>query len=329
MTSLLLFGVLAFAGEANTQQATVKPSATIFFHYGYLFDEGAVGANEFSFDRGYFRLDGTVNERFSGRLTLDADHMKPAELGEDELTIDTKYRLFVKHAYLEAKDLGPLKVRAGIVDTPYAPYYDSFWGNRYIAKSMVDEHKVLDTADLGVAVLGEHAGGMVDWNLSLLNGEGYGKLESDAGKAVQARVTLDPLAKTGTMALPVTGFASYSGDATEHTPVFTWAGAAGFQREELAAWAEVVGRTEGGVSGLGYSATLNPRLPKVAGLVARYDRWDADGSVTGDALHALVGGVEKDFTEKVSVAVTYERSWVESAPDAPGHGMFARMQAGF
>lgn len=34
-------------------------------------------------------------------------------------------------------------------------------------------------------------------NPSLLNGEGYGNIEVDAGKAVQARFTVDPLAAGG------------------------------------------------------------------------------------------------------------------------------------
>ncbi|MFZ5479335.1 MAG: hypothetical protein ACOZNI_21395 [Myxococcota bacterium] len=319
MTNLLLFCVAQAADPAFTP--SVKPSATVFFHYGYDLSDAA-GFNEFAFDRGYFRIDAEGSERFGGRLTLDADRMKATDATGEPL--DTKYRVFVKHAYVEAREL-PLdvKLRAGVVDTPYAPFYDSFWGNRYIAKSMVDENKVLDTADLGVGLWGKHAGGVVDWNLSLLNGEGYAKLEADAGKAVQARVTVDPLAAGEVASLPITGFASYSGG---ESPVVTYVGAAGFQMPYVAAWGEYVGREEGGATGAGWSATLNPRLPDVLGLVARYDRWDPDADAKGDDVTKLIGGVEKDFSDKIALALTYERTVTGGAG---AHGVYARMGAGF
>ncbi len=309
----------------------VKPSGVIYAHYLYTLTDGADGYNEFGVDRVYLRTDVQINKRFSTRVTLDADRVKPLVLADGSSNIlDTKYRVFVKHAYLSVKELGPLEIRAGMIDTPYAPYYDNLFGNRYLTESFGKNAGVLETADLGVALLGKHADGLVDWNVSLLNGEGYGKIEVDAGKSVQARVSVDPLAKMEDRDLPITAFASMSGHpSSSGEPTLVFGGSAGFQMPRLFVWAEVLTKMEGSVTGLGYSATLNPRLPKYAGLVFRYDHWDPDGSTDDDATTTLMGALEKDFTEKIAIAVTYDRSWNDAAPDDAAHAVGVRMQAGF
>jgi hypothetical protein len=327
--------ILSIAHAADEAPAppkfpVVKPGGMIFARYQFDLTDGAEMANAFAIDRVYLRTDVAINKRFAARITLDADRMKPLTFGDGtEATFDTKYRVFVKHAYLAVKDLGPLELRAGMIDTPYSPYYDAFSGNRYITESFAKNAGLVETADLGVALLGKHGDGLVDWNVSLLNGEGYGKVEVDAGKAVQARISVDPLAKMEDRELPITAFASYSGHPTTGVPTFLYAGAVGFQMPRLLVWAEGIGQMEGNVSGFGYSATLNPRLPKYAGLVFRYDHWDPDMATDDDGETLLIGGVEKDFLEKVAVAVTYERSWADATPEAPEHGIVVHMQAGF
>lgn len=320
----LVLATRAFAEEAKEDKfPVVKPGGVVFAHYGYDLADGADGYNEFAMDRVYVRVDAQVTKRLGTRVTLDADRFKDS-------TLDTKYRVFVKHAYLEVKEVAPgIKLRAGMIDTPYTPFYDAFWGNRYIAESFAKNQKLLETADLGVGAWGEHAGGLASWNVSLLGGEGYGKLETDAGKAVQARLTVDPLAKGGKLALPITGFASYDTHAATETATLTWVGAAGFKAPFLVAWAEVLGVSEDGTSGLGYSATLNPKVPKVAGLVARYDHFDPDTTVDDDGNTLLIAGLGREWAEKVSTAVTYERGWSDAAPDTPTQGVFVRMQAGW
>ena len=330
MLLLALATSIARAESPAAEAPTVKVSGVVFPSWQMALTDGAENANAFSVDRVYLRTDATMSPHFGARITLDADRMKPAELASGEaVTYDTKYRVFVKHAYLEVKDLGDIKIRAGMVDTPYAPYYDALWGKRYIAESFAKRVGVLDTADLGVAVLGKHGKGLVDWNLSVLNGEGYGKVEVDAGKAVQARVTVDPLAGKDKQALPITGFASYNPHPIEETATQTWAVAAGYDIHRLFAWLELLGSTTGETSGMGWSASLNPRLPAYAGLVLRYDEWDPDTSAAGDAQRALIAGVDKNFMEKVSLALTYERSWTEGTESLPVHGIALHAQAGF
>jgi hypothetical protein len=331
MTTLLLFCVAAFADEGDKEFPKVKPSGVIFFHYGYDLTEGADGANEFALDRVYVRADADIAKRWAARVTLDADHIKDTEISTGEIVSIDRYRVFVKHAYIEARELGlpGVKVRAGMIETAWSPYYDNLWGNRYLAEAFAKNAGLVETADLGVGLWGKHEKGLVEWNVSLVNGEGFKKLEDDKGKQVMGRVTVDPLAKTDKMHLPIAVYGHYNRDAAADTDTVTTLGGAGFEIPRLLVWGEFAYTTTNGTDGMGYGATLNPRLPKYAGLVARYEHWDADTAASGDAWDSVIAGVEKDFLEKVSLGVMYERKWTEGAADTPTHGVFARAQAGW
>jgi hypothetical protein len=331
MVAFVLLAGMAFAEEKEQPKyPEVRLSGVIYPSYSLDLTAGSNFANAFDVSRVYLRTDVAINKRFATRVTLDADHMRPAVLATGEsVTYDTKYRVFVKHAYLEVRELGPLRLRAGVIDTPYTPYYDNLWGNRYITESFAKNAGVLETADLGVALVGQHAEGLVDWNVSLLNGEGYSKLEVDAGKTAQARFTIDPLAKPKERALPITGFVSYAGHPTTGEPTLTWAGAAGFEMPRLLVWGELLGTTTAGTTGMGYSATLNPRLPKYLGVIGRFDHWDPNTSARDDGENLLIAGLDKDFSDRISVALTYEREWVDGAAGAATHGVVVHTQAGF
>ncbi|MEQ1504492.1 MAG: hypothetical protein ABMB14_19800, partial [Myxococcota bacterium] len=291
--------------------------------------EDADGYNEFAVDRSYVIVQAAIDDHWNTRVTLDADRLKETELPDGSgVTVDTKYRVFVKHAWLSYKAPKPgLELRAGMIDTPYAPFYDAFVGFRYVTESFPRQWKLLDTADLGVSVLGTQGDGLVDWNVQLVNGEGYAKPEIDAGKMVQARVTVDPLAG-GDLHLPITGFVGYSGQPTADQPILTWIGAIGFKQEYITAWAEVDGQSAD-ASGLGFSGTLAPKIPEIVGLFARFDQWDPDTSADGDSGSLLIVGPTHDFWAKGSVALTYEQTMTEAAPDAPGRALVAHVQAGF
>ncbi len=326
----LLLSSLALAGEPATDAPSVKLGGTLYSHYGLDLTDGADGFNEFALDRAYVIATARLPDGFGARMTLDTDRLKSVALPDgSSLTVDTKYRVYVKYAYLDWKEPSTgIQASAGIVYTPYAPFYDSFMGIRYIARNFADQNKILDTADAGATLQGTHAGGLLQWNAALLNGEGYGKPEADAGKAGQLRLTVDPLARKGEMNLPVTGFVSYAGQQGAD-PVVTGLGAIGFRHANVLVWAEVLTVMEGDTTALGWSGTLRPMLPDVGGLLVRYDHLDPDTETDRDASDTLIAGVTHDFLSKVTLAATYERTTTEGASDAPSHGAFLRLQAGF
>ncbi len=309
----------ALAQDAEPLAPKVTPGGVVAAHYGYILTDGEEGYNEFALDRAYLQLDGKVNDTFSARIIVDASR-----------AADATHRVFVKNAYIEAKEaLGPVTVQAGVIGTPYLGQYDDFWGNRYIAGGLAEEVGVLAGADLGASLSAKHAEGKLDWNVAVLNGEGFNNLEIDAGKTAQGRVTFNPMAGNEGMTLPINGFVSYAGDATDDTPAITYAASVGFQIPVLRVWGEFLGRAEDGVSGMGYSATVVGRIPDVVDVILRYDHWDPTGDVEGDDVNKLIAGIDKDFNSHVGRALTYERGWSGGAPDAPTHGVFVHTALGF
>ena len=298
----------------------VKMGGLIFAHYGYDLTKSAKSANSFELDRAYLTAQAQMSEHLGAKITLDAGRL-------DDTAADTKIRVFVKNAALEAANGKAIKARFGVVDTGYVPYAESFMGGRYIAKFMADDQKLQSTADIGINAQGEQAGGLVSWHASVLNGEGYSKPELDAGKTGAARVTVNPLAKNDKLALPITGFVAYAIPPKNGDSVITYAGALGVKVPHVYGWFEYVGKSTAGVSTGGVSATVSPRFPKYANVILRVDRFDPDAKATGDSFLKLIGGVSHDFLEKTSVALTYERTQPEKG-DA-SHGVFVHMQAGF
>lgn len=320
----LLFAqlTLAHADDGKDSPPPVVMSGTLFGHYLYDLSEGAEGYNEFGLDRIYLRADGTINDRFGARVTLDANRFS-------DPAVDTRYRLFVKHAYLEWKDAAPgVKVRAGIIDAPLGPYLDDFWGHRYIADNFAAQAIKLSTADAGLGAYGKHKDGMVDWAAVVVNGEGYSKLEVDKGKQVQARVSVDPMAKSDDLALPITGFVAYSFNPDDAQQLIA-SGVVGFDQKFFTGSAQVLINQQHEVNGFGYSVVALPHIPKVATVVFRMDHFDPDTATDKDAYTTIIGGLSHNFAKKVALAGTFQQTTTEAAPNTPSQAVVLNMLAGF
>jgi hypothetical protein len=337
LCSTLLLPLALGADPALADEA--KPTSlggVVYAHWGLDLDPSAEQANEFDIDRVYLTAKRPVGEHLAVRVTTDMGREKvqsvevPDGAGgsvEVEVPEDSKLRLFVKYAYLSWKEALPgVEVRFGAAGTPWVGFYDDLWGHRWVRKSMSDEEKVLDSSDLGVHVLGTHAGGLLSWQAAILNGEGYGSPEIDASKTGQLRLGVDPLAPAGKgLSLPVAGFVSC--EVLTEDPTLVWAAGAGLSQTYALLWAEILGRHQDGIAGRGLSVTAMPRHPEWGEILLRYDRWAADAA--GDADNALVAGLTHDFAEQVSGGLLYERGFTDGAADEASHGLFLRMQAGF
>lgn len=340
---LTLLIPLAWSSTALSAESAEsgKPPAfevngVIYAHYGLDLTEGAEQANSFDIDRVYFGGKKKLNDDLLVRVTLDVGREKSQSIdvtdstgASTEVSVpeDTKIRAFVKFAYLEwATPLAGVKTQFGAVPTPYTGFYDKFWGYRFASKNFTDEYKVLDSADLGVNALGKHGNGLLDWQVSFINGEGYGSPEVDAGKAAQARITVDPLKDGKSGALPITGFVSYAG-APDGDPTLVYLGALGYKMEYVIVMGEYLGVSEGDTASSGYSGTVVPRIPNVVDLIVRYDHLDPDTSTDDDAETRMILGLGHQFFKGVNATCQYERTTAQSAPDLPEHGAFLRMQA--
>lgn len=330
----------ALAADGDAEKPKISVGGVLFPRYSYDLTEGGEGFNEFAVDRSYVFVKAELGKVFGARVTLDADRIKPVDVPlppvgtatEAEpvtVTVDTKLRVFVKHAYLEAKsDSAHLKLRAGIIDTPYGPYYDSFVGMRYVGDSFAANTKIISTADFGIGGMGTQGKGKLDWAVQVVNGEGYAKPEADAGKQLAARISVDPLAGGDKKVnLPITGYFSLNGQPSADQPTITFGGAVGFKHPNFVGWGEILA-VQTDVTAVGWSTTLMPRIDKVGGLYVRFDSYDPDGSADDDATSTLRVGPAHDFYDKVSLAATYELVLTQGS-DTPGQALVAHAQVGF
>lgn len=334
MSALLLALVLspfARAEEPRPAPPPIKVSGTLFGYWGMQLGEAAERYNEFGLGRVYVRAEGDINEHFGARVTLDADRIKASTLPDGSaLTVDTKTRVFVKHAWLEWKEPAPgLKVRFGMVETAIGPYSDDYWGHRFISESFSSTALGLSTADFGVSVHGKHGDGLIDWTANVINGEGYSKIELDSGKMGQGRLTVNPLASSETLSLPITAFVAYDASPAEDADVLYGLGSVALEHDYLMVWGQGAMSREGDVMGAGWSAFVMPRVPKVGNLLVRYDSFDPDLETDDDATTLLIAGASRYFAKKVAGSVTFERSTDEAASDDPEDAIFVRMLAGF
>ena len=337
--SLSLMLPQAALADGDAEKPKVSFEGTLYTNWSMDLTEGSELANEFSLDRLYLTAKGRPHKKLELRLTTDVGREKTQSIEivdaagvatEIDVPEDTALRPFVKYAWLEWKDAMPgVKLRFGAIDTPFPGYYDTFWGHRFASKALTDEAGILNTADLGVSAIGSHKYGMLGWHLSATNGPGYKKPEEDRTKAVQLRVTVDPLApKEGDNSLPISGFVSYE-PTQDGDPRLVALGAVGVSVPNLLVWGEGL-TTRDGTTGIGASATVMPRHADLGDLYLRVDWYDADTDVDDDATTRLIGGVSHRFADKVvQGAVQFDQVVAQATPDVPERVASLRLDAGF
>lgn len=306
---------------ADGHGAKTKVGGLLFSHWTMDLSKDAEEANAFEIQRVYTTIKHSISSDLSMRVTTDVGAVKNSD--------DTKMRLYLKYAYLEWKGCAPgMKLRFGAAGTPFVDDSSKFTGLRYISKSLADRNKLMSTSDLGVHVMGKHLDGSLSWQLSAMNGEGYGSPEDSKGKAIQARVTYDAVKSADGMDLPISVFIRQEVGEEEDQGAMLYGGALGFGLSYGRLWAEFIGKSLGDVNTQAMSVTVQPRVGDLFALLIRYDLFDPNTDVDDDGSTTLIAGVEKSFAKKVSAALTFEQSKAE-AQDDPSQGVFVRVQAGF
>jgi len=310
------------SGVALAESPTVDLSGLVYAHYGYWLDEEADGYNEFDIDRVYLTAKSKLGNGYSARITTD--------MGRTGSEDDTRIRTFLKYAYLETKLTDEFKLRFGAAGTAWCGQYDKFWGHRYVSKSLADVNQVLSTSDIGVQAYGRHLDGLLSWQAGLVNGNGYSSPEISTTKSAQARLTLDPMSGNDDIKLPIGAFIAQDilvAEDEEGEQVI--AAGIGIDTRLVLVWGEYLMDNQGEASASGYSATLVGKLGDMANVLVRYDNFDPDADTDDDATTTIIAGLTRDFHERISAGLTYERATLEADPDTVSHAIFARMQAGF
>ncbi|RMH70684.1 MAG: hypothetical protein D6675_08685 [Gemmatimonadetes bacterium] len=145
--------------------------------------------NAFKFRRTYLTINKKIDDTFSVRFRTDADRKA-----------DDKLRPFVKHAFLQWKNLIPnSKLYIGISGTPTWANSEKVWGYRGLAKTVWDNFKDVTgasvsatSADAGLALKGTFAEKMIGYHVMVANGSHYSHPEGNMYKKFQLSLSAHP-----------------------------------------------------------------------------------------------------------------------------------------
>ncbi len=180
--ALTLFTGFILAQEESSEfKASGKAFMKVFTNYHSTWTDGE--ANKvFEIQRAYFGYKYKLSEYISGRLTLDVGD---PDFGELEMTA------YLKHAYVQYSK-NKFTAKLGMIGLHQFRLQEDLWGGRYLYKSFMDEHRFGPSADLG-AYLAYDIHKVLNVDLTVANGEGYKKLESDTALKYSFGATIRPL----------------------------------------------------------------------------------------------------------------------------------------
>lgn len=175
---------LAFANAAMAQtsdfKAGGKPIVKVFADYFYN-SQNSKSNTGFEIQRAYLGYGYNFTEKFSGKALLD--------VGTN--TGGSAYTAFLKNALVEYKDK-VFTIDAGLIGTDAFSLQETVWGKRYLQKSFQDLNSFSSSADLGVSAKIKITPA-ISFDASVLNGEGYKKVQTDSTLKVSAGLTVQPI----------------------------------------------------------------------------------------------------------------------------------------
>lgn len=282
-TFLLTIGIFialsTFAQEKKIS-FTGKPIVTIFanVHSGLGRANGDAG---FDLERSYLGYQFSVTDQLSGKVIFDIGPSKVA--GSDLERI-----AYIKNAMLTWKT-GSFTLDFGLIGLEQFNIQEKFWGYRYIWKSFQDEYKFNSSADMGI--IGKYK--LNEWlaaDVTLINGEGYKKINKDNHFRYGAGMTLTPLKSLTLRAY----WDLYNGDGDGSENQQSLALFAGYKHTKLNVGVEynklfnAKFKSEEDLNGYSAYATVN--LWKKFALLGRYDHLSSKNDYfSGDEQRGLAG----------------------------------------
>ncbi len=182
---LLLLSITGFNYSFGQPDSTFKPAGKPVF---LIFSNVHSFFNREGFDPGFeiTRLYLGYEYAFTGNLSARAN----IDIG-DPGTGGLEMTAYVKHAYL-MYNTHVFSGRIGMISTDQFNLIDKQWGYRYIFKTLQDQYGFGSSADLGMAIE-YRPSEIVAFDASVLNGEGYKRLQSDSIFKYTFGITLKPV----------------------------------------------------------------------------------------------------------------------------------------
>ena len=192
-------------------------SGRMYFNFSNI-DQKSNGVKQagngtgFNIKRFYFGVDHTFDSTFSANLTMDAANVvgqtansnfatpnvalpavpaggAPASTANVNNLALVGKGFFIKKAYLQAKLNPAFIVRLGSADLPWIPYVENQYGFRHIENVVSERNGYGTSADWGVHVLGDLAGGLISYQVSVVDGAGYRNVKVTNSVDVEGRIS--------------------------------------------------------------------------------------------------------------------------------------------
>jgi len=207
----------AVPAEVKTQLASfskgqwwdsTKISGRMYFNFSNLDTKsngvktaggGALNGTGFNIKRFYLGVDHTFSPIFSGNVTMDISNVVGQTSNSNFTATGSPAGsnlpglvgkgFYVKKAYLQAKLDPALIIRLGAADMPWVPYAENQYGYRHIENTLIDRTNFGTSADWGIHVLGDLAGGLVSYQVSVVDGAGYRNVKVTNSVDVEGRIS--------------------------------------------------------------------------------------------------------------------------------------------
>jgi len=162
---------------------------------------GSVNGTGFNIKRFYLGVDHTFSPIFAGNVTMDVSNVVGQTSNTNFTSTGTPAGsnlpalvgkgFYIKKAYLQAKLDPAFIIRLGSADLPWVPYVEGQYGYRHIENIMIDRTSFGTSADWGIHVLGDLAGGLLSYQVSVIDGGGYRNVKVSRSVDVEGRLSLN------------------------------------------------------------------------------------------------------------------------------------------
>lgn len=162
-----------------------KPIGLVYSNLHAGINEGSNPAG-FEVTRAYLGYEFQMSKYFSSKIQIDIG--SPDDVSQYSLLRRFAY---FKDAYLQYLH-GKTTVRFGIIPIQAFRLQEQVWGHRYIFKTIMDEHGMSSSADIGTSV--NYAVNKVfEADFTVVNGEGFSSPQTDNSFKTGLGITIKPL----------------------------------------------------------------------------------------------------------------------------------------
>ncbi len=310
--------------KVKSDNSDAKVSGTLFFRWQkYISQNTATAPNNFDIDRAYIDVKKNLAGDASMRFTLDVSRLDTTKLDTNKKSQNLFE--FLKYAYVDLPVAIPanlqvvpasLSLRLGQQTTAWIDWADKMLGQRWIAKSLLDNEGVMSSADLGVGALGTVtlAGLPVDYQATAVNGSGYKAAETDAKKSLGLRLTSTVVDSPDYGKLIASAFYNEDGVTSSNLAGGNsfMAAELGLKNDTLTVYYEYLNGTLS-TNINGYSTGLLYNVMPRWNAFCRFDRYDPNVFKANDQIDRTFYGITFDWTKDVKIAADVQNAIYGSA----------------